>query len=312
VLLLMTGWLLYKARSSTAVTCMLIGSAVLVAMKVSAFRNQVKWFGSYVVGVAVAIALLHMSGVWGALVSQFAEAAGRDPTLHGRAEIWEAVLKEDFNPLFGTGFYSFWSEERNRRLSETYYYHLGEAHNGYIETYLNSGFIGLILFAAMIIHASRGIKREVLNGSGLGALRLAFIIPIGLYGLSESIFDRLVHVWFALVLVMMEFPRLRKPGLVRTTGHAGGDVAGFAVPDPDFAHAPSAEGRPDAGVNIFRLWKQIFASEPPRIIPTAGTSVQDLCTFAHDILSTGLSVPKDTNERQESEAWQDSCGGVRQ
>jgi hypothetical protein len=40
------------------------------------------------------------------------------------------------------GFYSFWTAERIERLSSKYFYDLTEAHNGYIEVYLNGGLIG--------------------------------------------------------------------------------------------------------------------------------------------------------------------------
>jgi len=140
-------------------------------------------------------------------VGESAKLVGRDPTLHGRIDIWQAVLKEDSNPLIGAGFYSFWSAERNQRLSEKYYYLLGEAHNGYVETYLNSGLIGVFLLIAMIVSATKGIKREVVGSSGSGDFRLAFLITILFYNISESIFDRLSIIWFVLLVVILESPR---------------------------------------------------------------------------------------------------------
>lgn len=204
-LLVMTAWLLVKARSATALSCTVLGAGALLGMRVPAIRNRVKRLWTWVAAVAVLIVLFQVSGLWQLAVEEFAGAVGRDPTLHGRHEIWTAVLKEDINPLIGTGFYSFWSEERNRRLSEQYYYSLGVAHNGYIETYLNNGLIGLFLLIAVIASAARGIKREVLIGSNFATLRLAFLILILLYNLSESIFDRLGIVWFILLLVMIEY-----------------------------------------------------------------------------------------------------------
>src|SRR5437879_11080856 len=99
VLLVMTAWLLHKAQSSTALACTVLGIGILLAMRVPALRNQVNRLGAYTVGAAVLVALLQASGLWGFVVKEFAESVGRDPTLHGRHEIWEAVLKEDINPL---------------------------------------------------------------------------------------------------------------------------------------------------------------------------------------------------------------------
>jgi hypothetical protein len=151
--------------------------------------------------------VLEASGLGGLVVKESAALVGRDPTLHGRSDIWKAVLSEDTNPMVGAGFYSFWSPERNRRLSEKYYYSLGEAHNGYIETYLNSGLVGLFLLFAMIASAVSGIKRDVLNGSGLGTLRLGFLISTLMYNITESAFDRLVPVCFVLLFAVTGWSR---------------------------------------------------------------------------------------------------------
>ena len=116
-------------------------------------------------------------------------------------------IKSDINPLLGAGYYSFWSAERNQRLSEKYFYNLGEAHNAYLETYLNSGLIGLLLLIVMLFFAVKRIKREVLTGSSYGALCLAFLVTVALYAISEAIFNRLNLLWFVTLLVILEYPK---------------------------------------------------------------------------------------------------------
>ena len=206
-LLFLTILLLGNAQSATAITCLLLGSCLLVAARVPIVRSQASRFWTFVVAATVAVAILHGSGAWDAILKEFARAVGRDSTLHGRVEIWQNVLKEDINPLIGVGYYSFWSPERNQRISKGYFYLLGESHNGYIETYLNSGIIGLTLLALMILSATNRIRRDFHGGSSFAALRLAFLITIAVYNITESAFDRLVPVWFALLLVLIEYPR---------------------------------------------------------------------------------------------------------
>jgi hypothetical protein len=64
--------------------------------------------------------------------------------------------------------------------------------------------IGLALLFIVIAFAITRMKREVLDGSRFGALRLAFTITILIYNISESIFDRLGGgLWFFLLLMMM-------------------------------------------------------------------------------------------------------------
>jgi exopolysaccharide production protein ExoQ len=205
ILLIMTVWILHLSNSSTAVACTVLGGCLLIALKVPAIRNKVNRLGTYTLVFAVLVVFLQTIGVWTLFMESATSALGRDPSLHGRSAIWRAVLAEDVNPFIGAGFYSFWSAQRNQRLSQNggYFYLLGEAHNGYIETYLNSGLVGLALLIAAIVSSVKGIKRDVLNGSPLGDLRLAFLISILTYAVSESIFDRST-LWFILLLVMTE------------------------------------------------------------------------------------------------------------
>lgn len=209
VLLLVTAWLLVQYRSSTAVACVVIGSVTLVLTRIRFFLPHVKRLMKYAVGAAVAVLVLAVTGLGATLVKAGSELLGRDPTLHGRNEIWSKALKEDINPLIGSGFYSFWTEQRNIRLSDGYYYMLGEAHNGYIETYLNHGLIGLALLLAMLVASVQAAKRAVLEGDRFGPLRIALVLMILFYNISESAFDRLVPIWLGFLLVAVSVPRRR-------------------------------------------------------------------------------------------------------
>ncbi len=239
ILILMTAWLLIKARSSTAFTCLALGGGILLGMRVPAIRGQVNRLGAYTAGVAALLVFLQASGLWGVLVTASTRAVGRDPTLHGRAEIWQAVSKEDINPLFGAGFYSFWTTERMQRLSAGYHYLLNEAHNGYFDIYLSSGLIGLAALIGMLVAAAGRIKRALLDGSVFGSLRLAILTTTIVYNVTESIFDRLGLVWFALLLVVTEYPRLVKARATLSTRRpteATSAVFADQVPSPNHAN----------------------------------------------------------------------------
>jgi exopolysaccharide production protein ExoQ len=209
VLLLLTMWLLKLAHSSTASVCTVIGSAVILAMRFPAVRAKVDRIGLYTVAIAVAVFVMQMTGLWDMLIVEFAHIAGRDPSFHGRTDIWAALLKEEINPLLGTGYYSFWSVERAQKLSERYYYTLNEAHNAYLETYLNSGIIGLVLILIVLIAAVKKVKRGVVSGSTYSALCLAFLITTLFYAISEAIFNRLSLMWFVIIMVIVDYPRAK-------------------------------------------------------------------------------------------------------
>jgi O-antigen ligase len=203
-LMLMTVWLLVKGHSSTALACTLTGATILFGTRYPAIRRKVGSLGAYTIGLAALMLALHITLDLGRVLVAL---LGRDLTFTGRTEIWSAVLKEDINPLFGVGYYSFWLGDRVQRLSAGFYYHLNEAHNGFLETYINVGVIGLGLLIAAFLASAKRISAEVVAGSRFAALRLAFLVGVLMYNLTEAAFDRLNVLWVSCLLVMIEYPR---------------------------------------------------------------------------------------------------------
>ena len=58
------------------------------------------------------------------------------------------------NPIFGTGFESFWLGERPKQLEGIFFFIPNEAHNGYLETYLTLGLIGVFLLIGLFVATS--------------------------------------------------------------------------------------------------------------------------------------------------------------
>jgi O-antigen ligase len=83
---------------------------------------------------------------------------GRDTTLTGRTNLWAELLREPINPLLGTGYQSFWPGPRTEYFWAKYSFHPNQAHNGYLETYLNGGFLGVCLLVAMIVSAGSRVS----------------------------------------------------------------------------------------------------------------------------------------------------------
>lgn len=197
-----TFWLLIKARSSTALGCTILGCLILAGTRFPAIRRKARLLGAYSLGMTIVLLLLHVTLNLGGVLAQ---VMGRDLTFTGRTDIWTMLLQEPVNPLFGEGFYSFWMGDRVERLSAKYFYQLNEAHNGYLETYLNSGLIGLTLLVILLVSACNRIQQRVVAGSVLGAVQLAFLLGIIVYNFTEAAFDRLDLPWFVLLLLIVEY-----------------------------------------------------------------------------------------------------------
>jgi exopolysaccharide production protein ExoQ len=200
-------WLLRKAQSATALACTLLGGGIILAARFPNVRKHFEYLGIVLFSILGVALVLHMISGIGTLLVQ---ALGRDVTLTGRTEIWNAVLQEKINVFAGEGYYSFWQGDRATRLSAEYHYELNQAHNGYLETYLNSGLIGLFLLFAMMSSGGRRIKIAAMSSDPFGGFRLACFTVIAVYAVTEAVFNRLNPIWFLLLLVMLTYKPARK------------------------------------------------------------------------------------------------------
>jgi exopolysaccharide production protein ExoQ len=205
VLLLMGGmafWLLQMAHSSTALSCTLLGAVIIWASRFATIRKKL---GMYGVGMGILLAVLQLAFN---LPEFFAQLVGRDPTFSGRTDIWSALLKAGTDPLFGVGYYSFWLQgERVDRVSAKFFYHLNEAHDTYLETYLNTGLIGVALLFAVIVSSAIWTKNQAMKSESFGAFRLACFLPMLIYGITEAFMNRLGFLWFLFLLVIIRYPK---------------------------------------------------------------------------------------------------------
>ena len=160
--------------------------------------------GSYMLA-AVAIFFLAdtMVGIWPMLL----HALGRDSTLTGRTDIWRQVLDLHTNPLVGVGFESFWLGERLRKIGELYWWQANEAHNGYLETYLNLGLIGLFILVGWIVAAFRKSRLEFLGNFEFSRFRLSYFVAAVIYNWTESGFRSLHPIFFVFFIIAMDYPR---------------------------------------------------------------------------------------------------------
>jgi exopolysaccharide production protein ExoQ len=197
-------WLLWKSNSATSWSCFLIAGAVMAAT-----RRSARPPGLMVVNILVAtlvsipvFALFFDSG--GGLVA----AVGRNQTLTGRTAIWQQVVAMATNPLFGAGFESFWL---GNRLEEIWRTNVGatfnEAHNGYLETYLNLGWCGVILLAVLVGAGYRNVIVGFRRDTVLGGLKLSYFVAAVIYSLTEAGFRMLTPIWVFFLLSTIAVPK---------------------------------------------------------------------------------------------------------
>jgi O-antigen ligase len=195
-------WLLYKAHSATPQVCLFI--AVLMVLFLGIRSINKNFIGTYLLAALVLIAAAELLfGISG----EVSETMGRGSGMSGRTVLWAAVLGLRTNPILGTGFESFWLGERLQHLEGIFYFIPNEAHNGYLEVYLNLGLIGVFLLIGMLVATFWKIRLELFRNFEWGRYRLGFLAAVVLYNWTEAAFRPFNPICFVFYLIAMEYPR---------------------------------------------------------------------------------------------------------
>ena len=183
--LAMTLWLLHLCASSTSRLCWLLASLVIaLSYTKTAKRNPA--FLKWTIPTGVCMYLFLAFGLGIDLNAMVAESVGKDPTLTGRTVIWNAVLSTHINPLLGAGYESFWMGKRLEHVWRLTGPGINEAHNGYLEVYLNLGIIGVLLMAGFLASSFRKICTRIEVDRTFGALSLGLWTIVPFYNVSEA------------------------------------------------------------------------------------------------------------------------------
>lgn len=203
--LCMALWLLWKANSMTSLGCFLLGIGLLLvaSSRLGARMPSVMHvFAATVLSACVAILFL---GIGSSALS----AMGRNATLTDRTQVWALVLSLVRNPLFGTGFESFWLGPRLEKMWSVYHWRPTEAHNGYLEIYLNLGWLGIAFLMVIIAQGYRTVFKAWRNNTCAGSLGLAYFLVGLVFNFTEAAFFKMTApVWLFFLLAIINFPRV--------------------------------------------------------------------------------------------------------
>jgi O-antigen ligase len=258
VLLLLIGRLLIMAQSSTSLVSLVVAVAMLLILNLPWINPR--YLTAYFVAAVIIFAIAQ--GVFG-IYSEVLTLLGKDPTLTDRTIIWHDLLAMKTNPFIGVGFESFWLGDRLLPLWAKWTWHPNESHNGYLETYLDLGLIGLGLFLGLFLVCYQRARRDMIRGLDWGRFRLALLLAVMLYNWTEVPFRGTNPIWFYFFLVMMDYPVPQTIGVEPTS-----DVTIAALepdPQPDSGADPGQEAagfgaplrlatRPDAGFRPETRW----------------------------------------------------------
>ena len=192
-------WLIVRADSMTSLSCLFLAGSVMVLV-------SRQWVAQHRGGVHIVVCGaigLPLFALFINTVGTLLHTLGRNSTLTGRTTIWKAVLSLHTNPLIGTGFESFWLGNRLQAVWNMSVKGIQEAHNGFIELYLNLGWVGLLLLGWLIVSGYRNAIAALRRDASDGRLRMAFLTASLIFSLTEAGFKMLSPIWFAFLLAIV-------------------------------------------------------------------------------------------------------------
>ena len=199
VILAVILWLLWMAESMTSWVCFIMGSVLILSLNLQSFARKPRIVHFIIAGMLVACVAVLFFGVSPAVLS----AMGRSSTLTDRTEIWPLLVGLCKNPLIGTGFGSFWVGPRLTNIWSVYEWKPNQAHNGYLEVYLNLGWTGVVLLAVVLVTGYRHVfayRRK----TPVGNLLLAYFVAGVAYNFTEAAFFQMLSpVWIVVLLALV-------------------------------------------------------------------------------------------------------------
>jgi O-antigen ligase len=203
-------WLLNGSSSSTSKTSFsvfFVGLIFLIIMKIFNEKTfvinfiTVSFFTVMIIGMTLSQHLFAYDFIPLAIAK-----TGGDPTLTGRIFLWDALLEigKD-NWLFGSGYGGFWIGEYANNLWQIFTWKPTQAHNGYIDVYIDIGVVGVCILVIVLIVTYLSIEKGLASGSDFAKFRFAIFITTMIYNFTESSFLKPTSfLWFTFLLIAIQ------------------------------------------------------------------------------------------------------------
>jgi exopolysaccharide production protein ExoQ len=125
-------------------------------------------------------------------------ALNRESTLTGRNHIWAFLVPQAMQkPILGHGYGGFWTEAMK---NDSYNY---PAHNGYLETLLDTGFVGLLFLSIFLIANCRKAQKLMTSDFEWGILWFSIILAAVARNTAESAVMSITEFWPAIMFFIM-------------------------------------------------------------------------------------------------------------
>jgi len=212
IALALSSGLVLATQSKTSLLCLMVGLGLIGGFW--AMRR-----GGPVVAVGAIWGAVVLAGfglwLWDTHSVELLEALGKDPSLTGRTDIWDALMRKVADrPWTGYGYGAFWGRIGESAPADWVRKETGwivpSAHNGWIDLLVQLGWPGAILVGGlMAVSALIAVLRSSGSGVREGWWSLGFLGAFLVLSLSESIL--MAHQGLPWVLFMAVLTRALLP-----------------------------------------------------------------------------------------------------
>ncbi|MBU1312666.1 MAG: O-antigen ligase family protein [Alphaproteobacteria bacterium] len=250
---LLSGYALFASQSATSVITTIAVVAAGLAMQLTmrlAPRQRRVLFAAAVVAVAGGGIAALQAGALDAILAVF----GKDSTLTGRTYLWQqGIAAAATAPWFGVGYQGYWVQgfAEAERLWQDFFiasrsgFHF---HNTYIETMVETGLVGTLLLAAVLLRSLFGHLRRFLI-SGRSPQSLAMVLIATLLLVRSFVEIDILHPYqvgsFLLYIAAGQLTR-REPAALARPSRARSQAQSRPQPWPQ-SGPPSRAGRQATG-----------------------------------------------------------------
>jgi len=184
--------------SATSAVALILGLAILFLFKWLRKFNVIP--GINVLTIIIIMIIIYGTAtpfVGGLMVYDPSSTLGRDESLTGRTEIWSYLIPYALNrPILGHGFGGFWTDAMREATSS-------HAHNGYLHTILNIGFMGLFFLSMFLIANCQKARNLMTQDFNWGILWFCFLMISVIHNIAESSVTSISGLMPTILLFMM-------------------------------------------------------------------------------------------------------------
>jgi exopolysaccharide production protein ExoQ len=230
IVLVISGYLIFMSESKGSLGCALL--AAILATLVMFVSRKLRVSPALVL-LPLPICYAILSRMVGDLINRISWYIYGNYTVSGRVFIWNFVDSEIAKrPLLGWGYRSFWLVGPDSPAlvdAGGWVKTMPSAHNGYLETILDTGYIGLIVFIIFLFTTLHAIGRVTGRDPTRAWLLLSIALFVALVNFIEAGWMRGGDtLWLMFVIVVAESGRYWNPAYDRLRA-AGGILQNRAI-----------------------------------------------------------------------------------